>query len=179
MTYVRPSTKLSELIAHAQRDKAISLLEVPAMLEVAQPPALLCIALGYEDIQLLLDTVRPVTDIYGFNNGQASLRGMCFNISAKLPGFVPMQSNVFEILEDVHKRDGIFTLVFEPWLPQRIPAALVIAASGQRYCDLLRERIIPALKREEKLKEDKPLRTHADLPDDVTKTIYDSKKGKG
>lgn len=167
MTLIRPTTKLSEVIAHAQRDKAISVLYVPADIANARPEAILITAIGYYDIQLLLDAARPVTDIFGFNQSVINLRSMFFNVTMKYPGFVPMQSFVFKnVLEAATTQDRILTLAFEPWLPQYVPASVVIAATGKRNVDLLKERTLPALDKEKKVKEDKPLTGYKDLPAD-------------
>lgn len=165
MTLIRPTTKLSEVIAHAQRDKAISVLCVPADIANAQPEAILITAIGYHDIQLLLDAARPVTDIFGFNQEVINLRSMFFNVTMKYPGFIPMQTFVYRnVLEAATTHDRILTLAFEPWYPQNIPASVVIAATGKRNVDLLKERTVPALEKEKKVKEDKPLTGYQDLP---------------
>lgn len=167
MTLIRQTTKVSELITYAMRDKSISVLEIPADLANAKPLAILITATGYYDIQLLLDAARPVTDIYGHHNGVMTLRMMPFNITNLLPGMAAFNAFVFrDLLEKATAADKILLIAFEPWVVHRMPAALVIAAAGRRYVDLLKDRVKEALETEKKLKEDKALTGYKDLPGD-------------
>jgi hypothetical protein len=168
MTLITPTTTLVSLIQDAQRARQVSVYKRAADFESATPAGLLCVAVGFEDIQLVLETVRPITDVFGYTAGTAYLKGMTFPVSAKEDGHAPTRILVQAgLLEQSHKLGQIITVLFEPWGIQQRGTSLVVAASGTRYCDMLDERLTPALEREQKLRQEIGAASYKDLPADM------------
>lgn len=166
--FISTHTKVSQLIADAQKNKAVSVLEVGADILSATPPAIIAVAVGYEDMQLLLDATRPITQYMGLNNGALRIRKTVFEVSDCLEGWQANKILVTSgLLETATETGKIVTLVFKEWPSQLRRESLIIVGVGRAHVEALRERVTPALEREQKLKAEKAVTGFADLPGDL------------